>query len=651
MFKFGKTDDYEDLQLQATANFKADHNDVYDLDCDDEATANVIFMANLSPDGSLNDDMVAPRYDFDTLSEFGKTDDYEDLQLQATANFKADHNYVYDLDCDDEATANAIFMENLSPNGSLNDDMVAPRYDSDTLSENSSVASNLISAATLLPLNTPGASSSSSTSIDKDAPSQSTSPNNEATKSPLNSTNVETNEYVVEFDNDKFTSPFAPLDTNSAESSSRIPKNYKESMEESCWIEAMQEEIYKFERLENSSVASNPISAATLLPLDTVGASSSSSTSIDKDAPSPTKAKPNNYKEAMEESCWIEAMQEEIYKFKRLERLEVWELVQRPDKAIIISLKWIFKVKLNEYGGVLKNKYQLVAKGYRQEEGIDFEESFAPVTRIEAIRIFLAYGAHKNMVVFKLDVHTTFLNGILKEEVYSPRRIFINQSKYALEMLKNFGFEKCDVDILMVGQSKIDEDSNGTPVDPTRYRGMVGSLMYLITNRPDIVFVVNADHAGCQDSRKSTSRSAQYLREKLVSWSSKKQKLPERHCLIFQHYATLQDEIHHCSLPLYQRSSKNEVVELYFVKTDYQLANIFTKALARDRFEFLIKHLELSGDFVALLFGEVLGEGASLSIEVEEDEDAPTVSNGSKVAAEMGLDATLEFLKYLSNIG
>ncbi|GKD00854.1 retrovirus-related pol polyprotein from transposon TNT 1-94, partial [Tanacetum coccineum] len=117
----------------------------------------------------------------------------------------------------------------------------------------------------------------------------------------------------------------------------------------------------------------------------------------------------------MEESCWIEAMQEKIYEF---EQLKVWELVPRPDRVMIISLKWIFKVKLDEYGGVLKTKARLVAKGYRQEEGIDFEESFAPVARIEAIRIFLAYATHKNMVVFQMDVKKTFLNGILKEEVY-----------------------------------------------------------------------------------------------------------------------------------------------------------------------------------------------------------------------------------------
>nr|GEZ91328.1 retrovirus-related Pol polyprotein from transposon TNT 1-94 [Tanacetum cinerariifolium] len=85
---------------------------------------------------------------------------------------------------------------------------------------------------------------------------------------------------------------------------------------------------------------------------------------------------------------------------------------------MIINLKWIFKLKLDEYGGKLKNKARLVAKGYRQKEGIYFKESFSPVARIKAIRIFIAYAAHMNMTVFQMDVKTAFLNGILKEEVY-----------------------------------------------------------------------------------------------------------------------------------------------------------------------------------------------------------------------------------------
>ncbi|GKD46981.1 retrovirus-related pol polyprotein from transposon TNT 1-94 [Tanacetum coccineum] len=110
-----------------------------------------------------------------------------------------------------------------------------------------------------------------------------------------------------------------------------------------------------------------------------------------------SKVEPKNVKTAMDEACWFEAMQEEIHEF---DRLQVWELVPKPDCVMIIALKWIYKVKLDEYGVVLKNKERLVAKGYRQEKGIDFEESFAPVAQIEAIRIFIANAASKNMIIY-----------------------------------------------------------------------------------------------------------------------------------------------------------------------------------------------------------------------------------------------------------
>ncbi|GKE76529.1 retrovirus-related pol polyprotein from transposon TNT 1-94 [Tanacetum coccineum] len=128
-----------------------------------------------------------------------------------------------------------------------------------------------------------------------------------------------------------------------------------------------------------------------------------------------TSVEPNNFKQAMTEPSWIDAMQEEIHEFQRL---EVWELVSCPDKVLLIKLKWIYKVKTDEFGGVLKNKARLVAQGFRQEEGIDFEESFASVSRIEAIHIFVANAAHKNMKIYQMDVKTTFLNGNLKEKVY-----------------------------------------------------------------------------------------------------------------------------------------------------------------------------------------------------------------------------------------
>ncbi|GKB40276.1 hypothetical protein Tco_0885218 [Tanacetum coccineum] len=156
-----------------------------------------------------------------------------------------------------------------------------------------------------------------------------------------------------------------------------------------------------------------------------------------------------------------------------------------------------------------------------------------------------------------MDVKTAFLNNILREEEFSkgtvdptlfirrqgkdillnPRGIFINQSKYALESLKKYGMESSDpVDTPMVEKSKLDEDPQGKAVDPTHYRGMVGTLMYLTTSRPDLTFVypndssialtayADGDHAGCQDTRRSTSGSMQFLGDRLVSWSSERQK-------------------------------------------------------------------------------------------------------------------------------
>ncbi|KAK6163483.1 hypothetical protein DH2020_000347 [Rehmannia glutinosa] len=108
-------------------------------------------------------------------------------------------------------------------------------------------------------------------------------------------------------------------------------------------------------------------------------------------------------------------MQEEMNQF---ERNKVWELVQRPAHQNVIGTKWVFRNKMNEEGFVVRNKAKLVAKGYCQEEGIDFDETFAPVARLEAIRMFLAYVAHKNFIVYQMNVKSAFLNGLLEEEVY-----------------------------------------------------------------------------------------------------------------------------------------------------------------------------------------------------------------------------------------
>ncbi|GKC19024.1 retrovirus-related pol polyprotein from transposon TNT 1-94 [Tanacetum coccineum] len=236
---------------------------------------------------------------------------------------------------------------------------------------------------------------------------------------------------------------------------------------------------------------------------------------------------PKTYKDALTQSCWIEAMQEELNEFERL--------------------------RLDELGGILKNKARLVARDYRQEEGIDFEESFAPVARLEAKRIFLAFAAHMNMVIYQMDVKTAFPNGNMREEVYvshpdrfvdkdqpnhvyklkkvlyglkqAPRAWYDMLSSFKIsqdfskgsvdptlfisrdgkELLLKYGFDSCDpVDTPMVEKSKLDEDKEGKVVDPSHYR--------------------DTDHAGCQDTRRSTSGSMQFLGDRLVRWSSKRQK-------------------------------------------------------------------------------------------------------------------------------
>nr|GEW96789.1 retrovirus-related Pol polyprotein from transposon TNT 1-94 [Tanacetum cinerariifolium] len=205
---------------------------------------------------------------------------------------------------------------------------------------------------------------------------------------------------------------------------------------------------------------------------------------------------PKTYKDALTQACWIEALQEEL---SELERLEFWELIPRPDQVMVITLKLIYKVKLDELGGILKNKARLVARGYRQEERIDFEEYFTPVARLDAIQIFLSFAAHMNMIVYQMDVKMAFLNGILREEVYvmgwdgfvdqdNPNHVY--KLKKALYRLKQAP-RACDlVNTSMVDKSKLDKDQQGKAVDPTHYRRIMGTLMYLTASRLDLTFDV-----------------------------------------------------------------------------------------------------------------------------------------------------------------
>ncbi|GKE23588.1 retrovirus-related pol polyprotein from transposon TNT 1-94, partial [Tanacetum coccineum] len=190
-----------------------------------------------------------------------------------------------------------------------------------------------------------------------------------------------------------------------------------------------------------------------------------------------TAVEPKTYKHALTQSCWIEAMQEE--------HLEVWELVPRPDKVMVITLKWIYKVKLDELGGILKNKARLVAHGYRQEEGIDFEESFASFARLEAIRIFLVFSAHMNMVVYQMDIKTAFLNGNLQEEVYvsqpdgfvdpdNPNHVYkLKKALYGLKQAPRAWYD-------MLSSFLISQDFSKGSVDPTLFICKEGKELLLV---------------------------------------------------------------------------------------------------------------------------------------------------------------------------
>ncbi|GJW75699.1 retrovirus-related pol polyprotein from transposon TNT 1-94 [Tanacetum coccineum] len=371
-------------------------------------------------------------------------------------------------------------------------------------------------------------------------------------------------------------------------------------------------------------------------------------------------------------------------------------------KQLASDALWCWK--LDEYGDVLKNKARLVAKGYRQEEdgcqklpflngdlqeevfvsqpeGFEDQENPTHVYRLKKA----LYGLKQAPRAW-YDTLSKFLmaNNFFKGAVDpTPEGIVINQAKVcSLETLKKYGMDLSDpVDTPMVDRLKLDEDLMGTPVDQTRFRGMVGSLMYLTASRPDLVFAVcmcaryqakptkkhfeaiklsfeylnglhshgswytkdnamsltayaDADHAGCQDSRRSTSGSAQFLGDRLVSWSSKKQrstaistteaeyiamsgccaqilwmrsqlkdygfnfnKIPlycdnksaiALCCNNVQHSRSKHIDIRHHFI---REQVENRVVELYFVETNYQLADILTKALPRERFEFLLPRL------------------------------------------------------------
>ncbi|GJX76650.1 retrovirus-related pol polyprotein from transposon TNT 1-94 [Tanacetum coccineum] len=462
--------------------------------------------------------------------------------------------------------------------------------------------------------------SPSSTTVDQDAPSPSNSQTTPETQSPILPNDVEEDNHdldVAHMNNDPFFGITILENDSEASSSDVIPTVVHTATPNS-------EHVNKWTKDH---------------PLDNI------------------IVEPKNYKDALTQACWIEAMQEELHEF---DRLEVWELVPRPDKVIIIALKWIYKVKLDEMGGILKNKARLVARGYRLEEGIILRNPLLYILHVEV------YVSQPNGFV---DQDNPNHVRKLKKALYglkqaprlqisqSPIGIFLNQSKYALESLKKYDMESSDpVDTPIVEKSKLDEDPQGKAVDPTHYRGMAQptkkhlhvvkrifkylretvnkGLWYPKDSSIALTAYVDADHAGCQDTRRSTSGSMQLLGDRLVSWSSKRQKsaaissteaenIAMSGCcaqILWMRSQLIDYGLEFNKIPMYcdnksaialccnnvqhyrskyidirfhfiKEQVENGVVELYFVNTEYQLADIFTKALCRERIEFLINKL------------------------------------------------------------
>ncbi|GJW81782.1 retrovirus-related pol polyprotein from transposon TNT 1-94 [Tanacetum coccineum] len=349
------------------------------------------------------------------------------------------------------------------------------------------------------------------------------------------------------------------------------------------------------------------------------------------------RTKPKNIKEAMVDFAWIKVMQEELHQF---DRLDVWKLVDRPLFKNVINMKWLWKNKRDEENTVIHNKARLVAKGYAQKEGIDFEETFAPVTQMEAIRLFVAYAAHKSIPVYQ--------NGPSRQPFLLYVLRMKKLPKYAQEILIKHGMTSCDSIGTPMATKHLDADLSGTPVDQTKYHSMVGALMYLIASRPDIVHATcycaryqakptekhltavkwifwylkntinmglwypkdtsfelitfsDSNHARCLVSRKSISGGIQFLKgDKLVSWSSKKQDSTSMSsaegeyvaitvsCNPVQHSCTKHIDVGYHFI---KEQVEKGIVELFFVRTEYQLDDLFTKALPEDRFKYLVRRL------------------------------------------------------------
>ncbi|GKD35306.1 gag-pol polyprotein [Tanacetum coccineum] len=253
-----------------------------------------------------------------------------------------------------------------------------------------------------------------------------------------------------------------------------------------------------------------------------------------------SQTRPKNIKEAMVDSAWIESMQEELHQF---DQLDVWELVDRPLCKNVINIKWLWKNKRNEENIVIRNKARPISKGYSQKEIIDFEESFASVARLEAVGLFVAYAAHKSFPVYQMDIKITFLNRPLKEEVY------VNQPDGFVDPHhpdKVYRLKKALYGLKQAPKAWYDELSN-----------------FLVSKRFSKV---------------------PWIRTQLIDYGFHFDKIPmyyDSQAAIAISYNPIQhSRTKHIDVRYHfiKEHVENDIVELFFVGTEYQLADLFTKA-------------------------------------------------------------------------
>ncbi|GJU46218.1 putative ribonuclease H-like domain-containing protein [Tanacetum coccineum] len=250
-----------------------------------------------------------------------------------------------------------------------------------------------------------------------------------------------------------------------------------------------------------------------------------------------SQEEPKKISEALNNESWVEAMQEELLQFKLQ---QVWVLVDLPHRAKVIGTKWVYRNKRDKKGVVVRNKARLVAQGHKQEEGIDYDKVFAPVERIKAIRLFLAFALYMGFIVYQMDVKSAFLYGTIDEEVYvSQPPGFVDPDhpkKNVADMLKKFDRASVKTTITPT-ETKMaltkDEDGADVDVNPKvshliavkrifKYLKGLG-LWYPRESPFDLEAFLDSDYAGANLDRKSTTGGCQFLGRRLISWQCKKQ--------------------------------------------------------------------------------------------------------------------------------